>query len=107
MIAAVLREPRVLTIQSRPDLAPGPGEAVIRVKAAGLCGTDYRIWNGDRVVTYPRVMGHELIGRVRAIGDEVSGLAVGEKVAVELCPVIALAAVIWRVRHERTTTRRG
>jgi len=83
MIAAVLHGPRDVTLEDRPALTAARGEAVVGVEAAGLCGTDYRIWNGDRVVTYPRVMGHELIGRVRAIGDEVSGLAVGEKVAVE------------------------
>jgi L-iditol 2-dehydrogenase len=56
---------------------------VIGVEAAGLCGTDYRIWNGDRPVAYPRVMGHEFIGRVLAVGEAVSGLGVGQKVAVE------------------------
>jgi len=47
MIAAVLRAPRDLTIETRPSLVPGVGEAVIRVEGAGLCGTDYRIWNGE------------------------------------------------------------
>jgi len=83
MIAAVLHGPRNLKIEHRPALAPGRGEAVIGVEAAGLCGTDYRIWNGDRTVAYPRVMGHELVGRVLALGEEVSGLRVGEAVAVE------------------------
>lgn len=50
---------------------------------AGLCGTDYRIWSGDRTVAYPRVMGHEFIGRVLSVGSGVSRLAVGDRVAVE------------------------
>jgi 2-desacetyl-2-hydroxyethyl bacteriochlorophyllide A dehydrogenase len=83
MIAAVLQGARDLRLQSRPSLEPGPGEAVIQVKAAGLCGTDYRIWTGERVVTYPRVMGHEFIGTVLAVGPGVDGLPIGEKVAVE------------------------
>jgi 2-desacetyl-2-hydroxyethyl bacteriochlorophyllide A dehydrogenase len=83
MIAAVLQGARDLRLQSRPGLKPGPGEAVIQVKAAGLCGTDYRIWTGERVVTYPRVMGHEFIGTVLAVGPGVDGLPIGEKVAVE------------------------
>ena len=93
MIAAVLHAPRALTIETRPSLAPGVGEAVIRVEGAGLCGTDYRIWNGDRAVDYPRVMGHELVGRVLALGSGVSGLTPGAKVAVEpnyscgVCPL--------------------
>ena len=83
MIAAVLQGPRDLRLQSRPSLEPGPGEAVIQVKAAGLCGTDYRIWTGERAVTYPRVMGHEFIGTVLAVGPGVDGLAIGAHVAVE------------------------
>jgi L-iditol 2-dehydrogenase len=55
----------------------------VRVTIAGLCGTDYRIWNGDRAVTYPRVMGHELIGVVEAIGGGVGGVKPGDRVAVE------------------------
>jgi 2-desacetyl-2-hydroxyethyl bacteriochlorophyllide A dehydrogenase len=83
MNAAVLRAPRSLSIESRPRIAPGPGEVVVAVDGAGLCGTDFRIWNGDRAVDYPRVMGHELVGRVRAIGPNVRGQAIGQRVAVE------------------------
>src|SRR5262245_5197760 len=93
MIAAVLRAPRTLEIEARPSLSPGPGEAVIRVEGAGLCGTDYRIWSGDRPVAYPRVMGHELVGRIVATGPDVTALARGQQVAIEpnyscgMCPL--------------------
>ena len=83
MIAAVLRGPRRLQVEARDALVPGAGEAVVRVKAAGLCGTDYRIWTGDRPVAYPRVMGHELIGTVRAVGAGVDRLVTGDTVAIE------------------------
>jgi len=83
MIAAVLRGPRSLTLSSIPSPSPGPADAVIRVKAAGLCGTDYRIWTGERPVQYPRVMGHEFVGTVAAVGREVGNLSVGQMVAVE------------------------
>ena len=83
MNAAVLRGPRQLQIEARDPLRPGAGEAVVRIKAAGLCGTDYRIWTGDRPVSYPRVMGHELIGTVRTVGAGVGQLAIGDKVAIE------------------------
>src|SRR6266704_1783555 len=82
MIAAVLHGPRDLRLQSRPALEPGVGEAVIQVQAAGLCGTDHRIWTGDRTVEYPRVMGHEFIGTVLAVGSGVDGLGLGEQVKV-------------------------
>jgi len=83
MKAAVLHGPRNLDVQTCPSLEPSATEAVVRVTAAGLCGTDYRIWSGDRPVTYPRVMGHELIGTVRSVGAAVESPRVGDRVAVE------------------------
>jgi 2-desacetyl-2-hydroxyethyl bacteriochlorophyllide A dehydrogenase len=83
MRAAVLHGPRDLRVEALGDLVPGPGEAVVRVVAVGLCGTDYRIWTGERPVAYPLVMGHEFIGHVLAVGAGVDNVRVGEKVAVE------------------------
>jgi L-iditol 2-dehydrogenase len=83
MIAAVLSGPRSLALQSVPSPSPGAADVVIRVKAAGLCGTDYRIWTGERPVQYPRVMGHEFVGTVAAVGRDVTSLSVGQTVAVE------------------------
>src|SRR6267378_7676710 len=93
MHAAVLHGPRDIRIESRPLLAPGDGEAVVQVFASGLCGTDYRIWNGDRAVQYPLILGHEFIGEVVAVGPDVQTLQPGQKVAVEpnyscgVCPL--------------------
>src|SRR5207245_8924721 len=81
--AAVLHAPRDIRIESRPLLTPGAGEAVVQVFASGLCGTDYRIWNGDRPVQYPLILGHEFIGEVVAVGPDVQTLQPGQKVAVE------------------------
>jgi 2-desacetyl-2-hydroxyethyl bacteriochlorophyllide A dehydrogenase len=83
MRAAVLRGPKDLAVESLPALAPGPGEVVIEVRAAGLCGTDYRIWSGDRAVAYPRVMGHEFLGTVLATGAGVTRVSAGDRVVVE------------------------
>ena len=93
MRAAVLHGPRDLRVQAVRDLAPGAGEVVVRVVAVGLCGTDYRIWTGERPVAYPLVLGHEFIGHVLAVGPGVDNVRVGEKVAVEpnySCGVCAL-----------------
>ena len=51
--------------------------------AAGLCGTDYEIWSGARPVAYPRVMGHELVGRVEAAAADVTRVGPGDPVVVE------------------------
>jgi 2-desacetyl-2-hydroxyethyl bacteriochlorophyllide A dehydrogenase len=83
MRAAVLHGPRDLRVEALDTPVPGPAEVVVRVAGVGLCGTDYRIWTGDRPVRYPLVMGHEFIGRVAAVGTGVRNVAPGQKVAVE------------------------
>jgi 2-desacetyl-2-hydroxyethyl bacteriochlorophyllide A dehydrogenase len=83
MKAAVLHAPQDLRVEDAPDPTPGPGEAVVKVRAAGLCGTDYRIWSGDRPVRYPLIMGHEFIGDVVAVGAGVERVKPGDPVAVE------------------------
>ncbi len=76
-----------LTAATRPDPAPGPRDAVIRVKATSLCGTDAHIYNWDpwahSRVHPPRIIGHEMCGEVVAIGAEVSRVRVGDYVAAE------------------------
>jgi 2-desacetyl-2-hydroxyethyl bacteriochlorophyllide A dehydrogenase len=81
--AALLRAPRTLSVEETTPPRPGPGEVSVRVGLAGLCGTDYRIWTGERPVSYPRVMGHEFLGRIAAVGAGVAGFAPGDRVVVE------------------------
>src|SRR6185503_16213571 len=91
--AAVLHGPRDLRVESAPTPRPGPGEVLVRVRMSGLCGTDYRIWTGDRPVAYPLVLGHEFVGMVEAVGADVGRVRVGDRVAVEpnyscgVCPL--------------------
>jgi 2-desacetyl-2-hydroxyethyl bacteriochlorophyllide A dehydrogenase len=66
-----------------PTPTVGPADALVRVDMAGLCGTDYRIWSGDRPVNYPLIMGHEFVGRIEAVGAEVPHLRVGQRVVAE------------------------
>ncbi|CAM5567157.1 alcohol dehydrogenase AdhP [Streptomyces aurantiogriseus] len=85
MKAAVVRsfsEP--LVIEDRPDPEPGPGQVRIRLEASGLCHTDIHAAHGDWPVkpTPPFVPGHEGVGIVEALGDGVTHLAVGQRVAV-------------------------
>src|SRR6267143_1194818 len=83
MKAAILRGPRDLRVEVSRAPEPGAGEALVRVAVAGLCGTDYSIFSGDRPVTYPRVLGHEFVGHVEAVGPGVTTPRVGDRVAIE------------------------
>jgi L-iditol 2-dehydrogenase len=70
-----------LRIETVDVPAPGPGELLVRIEANGVCATDarkYRVGVNDG--TYPFNPGHEWVGRVEAMGSQVSGWAIGERV---------------------------
>jgi 2-desacetyl-2-hydroxyethyl bacteriochlorophyllide A dehydrogenase len=83
MKAAVLIEPQKLVIQNVPAPGPGPGEVLMRVSLAGICGSDHTLYQGRFGVPMPVIPGHEAIGRIEEIGDGVSDLMVGQRVTVQ------------------------
>ena len=83
MRAAVISSPGVVEITTVDDPAPGPREAVVKVAACGLCGTDLHILDGEFAPSLPVVPGHEFAGVVTAIGSAVDKLTVGTRVAVD------------------------
>jgi alcohol dehydrogenase len=63
---------------------PGPGEALVRVLCAGVCGTDFSGYLGKMpFFSYPRIPGHELAVEVTALGEGVTGIRVGDRCSVE------------------------
>lgn len=74
---------RGLKIEEVEDPAPGPGEVVVSIKAAGLCGTDLHIaWEQSfPVVRSPIILGHEGSGVIEALGEGVAGWKIGERVS--------------------------
>lgn len=87
MRAAVQTGVGRIEIIERSVPEPGPGEALVRLRAIGICGSDVHYYVdgriGDAVVQYPFVLGHEPAGEVAALGTGVTGLAVGDRVALE------------------------
>jgi alcohol dehydrogenase, propanol-preferring len=81
MRAMVLHRPgEPLTMEERPDPAPGPGQIRIRVEACGVCRTDLHLVDGELPnPKLPVVPGHEIVGRVEAAGDGVA-LELGARV---------------------------
>ncbi|MFZ5945338.1 MAG: alcohol dehydrogenase catalytic domain-containing protein [Bacillota bacterium] len=88
MKALVIKQPHVIECSDVPEPRAGREEVLIKVKAAGICGTDMHIFHGKHgAVTYPRIAGHELVGEVISIGDGVDNVKVGNHVAVD--PVVS------------------
>ncbi len=68
----------------RPVLSKDSTEVIVKVKAAGICGSDIHIYHGENpFATLPRVIGHEFVGEVVEIGNKVSGLEVGDHIVIE------------------------
>ena len=86
---AIVKQKRApgLTVMSVPKPAPGPGEVLIAVRHAGVCGTDVHIadWNAwaEGRIKPPVVVGHEFAGEIVAVGDAVSELKTGQLVTAE------------------------
>ena len=95
MRALVLVQPGRVELQQRADPTPGPGEVLLKVEATTLCGTDLRIISGAKTagVRPGVVMGHEIAGRVAALGDGVTGYDVGQQ---------ATPSIVLSCNHCRT-----
>ncbi|MEM2299174.1 MAG: NAD(P)-dependent alcohol dehydrogenase [Thermofilaceae archaeon] len=87
MRAAVLYGPGDLRFEERDRPAPGPGEALVRVKVCGICRSDYHYWKhgriGEFVVRKPLILGHEASGIVEEVGEGVERLKPGDGVVIE------------------------
>ncbi len=83
MKAGLLRAPNRLELENVPDPERGPGELILKVRAATVCGTDIRIFRGRKTagVRYPSVIGHEFAGEVAESPDG-SPFRPGQRVCV-------------------------
>ena len=83
--AVEVSAPSALRVVERPVSEPGPRQVRIRVEACGICHTDAHTVNGAYPgLTLPRVPGHEVIGRIDALGPGVSRWKIGQRVGVGL-----------------------
>jgi L-iditol 2-dehydrogenase len=86
MMQAVMKTARGegnVALREVPAPQPGPGQVLLGVRAAGICGTDLHIYHDEFPTQPPVVLGHELAGEVIATGDGVTGVAPGDRVTTE------------------------
>ena len=86
MRSVVIHAAKDLRIEDRPAETPGPGEVLVRIERGGICGSDLHYFNhggfGAVRLREPMILGHEVAGRIAALGEGVEDLAVGNLVAV-------------------------
>jgi len=84
MKAMVLERPgQTLRLVERPEPLPGPGQLQVAVSACGVCRTDLHVVDGDLSdARLPIIPGHEIVGRVTALGDGVEGFEIGERIGI-------------------------
>ena len=76
-----------LTLREAPNPSHSKNSAVIKVLATSICGTDLRTYRfGSTKIMPPRIIGHEVVGRIESIGAEVCGFSVGDR--VQIAPAI-------------------
>ena len=84
MKALLLTEVKKLQVVDLPEPSCGPEDIVVRVQACGICGSDIHGFDGSSGRRIPPlVMGHEAAGIVTEIGENVRGLAVGDRVTFD------------------------
>jgi len=72
-----------LQLRELPEPQPGPGELRVKVLACGVCRTDLHVVDGELPeVPLPIIPGHEIVGRVDALGEGVSGFELGQRVGI-------------------------
>ena len=87
MRALIFDRPGDIRVADVPPPEPGPGEVVIEVGAASVCASDLRVYRGEKYAKPGVVPGHEFAGTIVSLGAGVSGLSLGDGVAVY--PIIA------------------
>ena len=87
MTASVLRGVKDLTLEERPVPVPAADEVLIEVASVGVCGSDVHYYEHGRIGPYivesPMILGHEVSGRIVAVGADVDPARIGRRVAVE------------------------
>ncbi|MQA01485.1 MAG: alcohol dehydrogenase catalytic domain-containing protein [Streptosporangiales bacterium] len=105
MQACVLTGVGTVVVEDRPRRVPAPHQVVVRVDAAGVCGTDVHQWEGTLPTEFPRVPGHDFAGTVVEVGASVA-TEVGARAVVK--PSFPCEACDWcrRDAHEYCENKR-
>lgn len=83
MKAVVFHKPKDIRVEEFDDpKIESPRDIILRVTSTAICGSDIHIYNGIFPQPHPLVMGHEFMGIVEAVGDEIQNIKIGDRVVV-------------------------
>ena len=99
MKACVFHGPGDVRVEERRRPQPGPGDILLEMRATGICYSDIRVYKGEKKAHAGVIPGHEPVGVIAALGEEVEGFRVGQEVA--LCPILACGACYFCRRGYR------
>ncbi len=83
MQAIVFPQPETIALERVDDPTPAADEVVVQVARCGICGTDVHIYRNEYMSTFPIIPGHEFGGTVVEVGRDVTGVRIGDRVAVD------------------------
>ena len=84
MLQQVMTAPGHIEFREAPVPAPNAGEVLVKIMKIGVCGSDIHVYHGEHPFTkYPVTQGHEVSGKIAALGEGVTGFAIGQKVTIE------------------------
>lgn len=96
----VCEQPGTWMLGEKETPRPTQGEALLKIKRVGICGTDLHAYGGNQAFfSYPRILGHELAAEVLEIGDNPQGIKAGDRVAI--MPYLSCGTCI-ACRHGKT-----
>lgn len=84
MLQEVMTAPREIRFDTVPVPEAGPGQVLVKIKRIGVCGSDIHVYHGKHPYTkYPITQGHEVSGKIAALGEGVTQFQVGQRVTIE------------------------
>lgn len=84
MLQQVMTKPGVIEFNEVDIPKPGKGEVLIKIMKIGICGSDIHVYHGEHPFTsYPVTQGHEVSGEIVELGENVTGLEIGQKVTIQ------------------------
>ena len=97
MLQQVMTAPGVIEFREVSTPQPQPGEVLVKIQKIGVCGSDIHVYHGEHPFTkYPITQGHEVSGEIAALGEGVTGFALGQKVTIQ--PQV-VCGKCWPCRH--------